>query len=118
MRLALLSDLQLCTIPPAIIDVDERGSSNTTQSLHDQYQQYALQIHDFGEQRYQYCVPLLDLTVAAGDEPLSFGRRASKDVSDILPQRRSSCRLIVFPQTRFSFLEDEVHQSVPPKKYA
>ena len=111
-RLALLSDLQLCPIRPAVADSYELGSqTDATQWLHDQYRRYAIHIQTFGEPDQQYCIPLLDLTIVAGDEPLLFNRRPPEDASHMIPRPTGSCRLIVFPQTRYSFIEDQVHRS-------
>ena len=110
MRLTLLSDLHLCPVPSAIVEPYEDDlRTDVTQWLHHRYQRYAVYIHDFGEDNHQHCIPLLDLTVIAGDEPLLFTPRAPKDAATMFPQRKSSCRLIIFPQTRYSFIEDQVH---------
>ena len=108
-RLAILSDLQLCPIPSNIVDSYEQDlQTDIAHWLHNQFLRYAIHIHDFGERNYQYCIPLLDLTVVAGDGPLLFDRRAPKDAYNILPRQGNNCRLIIFPQTRYSFVEDEV----------
>ena len=112
MRLTLLSDLHLCSVPSAILEPYEADLwTDVTQWLHHHYQRYAVYIHDLGKDSHQHCIPLLDLTITAGDEPLLFTPRAPKDAANMFPQRNNSCRLIIFPQTRFSFIEDQVHRS-------
>ena len=113
-RFALLAHLQLCTIRPAIVDLYERDSQiEVAQWLHNQYRRYAIHVYDLGQPDLQYHISMLDLTVASGDEPLLFTQRAPEEASKMLPQPSRNCRLIVFPQTRYSFLEDEVHRSTP-----
>ena len=113
-RLAILSALHLCPIRPDVVDSYELESEvDVTQWLHDQYRRYGIHIVDLGEINRRYYIPLLDLTVVAGDDQLLFSQRPLHDASRMLPCVKDNCRFILFPQTRYSFIEDNVPCSPP-----
>ena len=113
-RLAILSELHLCPIRPNIVDFYELESEvDVTQWLHSQYRRYGIHIVDLGEINRRYYIPLLDLTAVAGDEPLLFSQRPLHDTSSIVPCSGNHCRFVLFPQTRYSFIEDKVPRSAP-----
>ena len=111
--LSLLSELELCSVrPPIIRSYESRGNIEAAQWLHHQYRRYAVWIKEFEEGQKQYSIPLLDLTVVVGTDPLLFEQRNREDASKLLPPALSSRRFVFFPQTRFAFIEDEVEPSV------
>ena len=113
-RLAILSALHLCPIRPDVVDFYELKSEvDVTQWLHHQYRQFGIHIVDLGEVNHRYYIPLLDLTVVAGDDPFLFSQRPLHDASRMLPCLGNNCRFVVFPQTRYSFIEDKVPCSSP-----
>ncbi|MCJ1397255.1 hypothetical protein MMC11_000447 [Xylographa trunciseda] len=109
---ALLAELHLCTIPPA--DVSSCEGRPDTRWLHEQYRRYAIRIHDYGSQLMQYHIPLIDATVAVGKHPILFEAAAPNTVSMMLPLTSGRFRLAMFPQTRYSFIEDEIFQAIYP----
>jgi hypothetical protein len=78
--------------------------------LYKQYRQYAIRIQDFDDQIKQYNIPLIDTTVTLGQSlnNSAFAESNPGILSQLLPQRTSSFRLVLFPQTRYSFIEDKV----------
>jgi hypothetical protein len=118
----LLSDLQLCPIRASIVNsYQSRHKIPPEIWLYKQYRQYAIRVQDFGETIRQYHIPLIDATVTPAPYPSSpaLSESANSDlISRMVPQPlcrggSSTCRLIIFPQTRYSFIEDEVF-SLPP----
>ena len=122
MAFELLSDLQLCPIRASIVkSYQSRHKISPETWLYKQYRQYAIRVQDFGETTKQYHIPLIDATVTPVPHPDSPALSESTNwdlISRMAPQPlcrggSSSCRLIIFPQTRYSFIEDEVF-SLPP----
>jgi hypothetical protein len=118
----LLSDLQLCPIRTSIVHSHQSRHPKPPESwLYKQYRQYAIRVQDFGETIKQYHIPLIDATVTPAPHPDSPALSESTNcdlISQMAPQPlhrggSSSCRLIIFPQTRYSFIEDEVF-NLPP----
>ena len=107
--LAILSALHLCPIRSDLVDYYELESEvDVTHWLHNQYRRYGIHVVELGESSHRYFIPLLDFTVVAGDEPLLFSRRPLYDASRMLPCLGNNCCFVVFPQTRYSFIEDKV----------
>ena len=101
---AILSELGLSTVRSAIVDSYLSGSPPPNiQWLYKQYCRYAIRIFDFGEMPVEYRVPLLEATVMLGRD-----HGPADEMSKLLPEPTSTFRLIIFPQTRCSFLKDEV----------
>lgn len=108
--LAVLSELGLSTVPSAIVDSYHSGSPPPNiQWLYEQYCRYAIRIFDFGEKPVQYRIPLLEATVVLGRN-----HGPADEISKLLPEPTSTFRLIIFPQTRCSFIEDEVQEILSP----
>ena len=107
---AVLSELGLSTVPSAIADAYQSSSPPPNiRWLYEQYCRYAIRIFDFGEKPTQYRIPLLEATVVLGRD-----HRPADELSKLLPEPTSTFRLIIFPQTRCSFIEDEVHEILTP----
>jgi hypothetical protein len=106
--LALLSELQLSTAPGFAGGQIQR---NQHFSLYEKYSHYSIRILDFGENGGKYIVPLMTLAVAhnKGLRPgILFEDCDPKALERSLPLNPRRGRLVVFPQTRYSFLEDDV----------
>ena len=107
---AVLSELGLSTVRGAIIDSYQRNPPTPIiQWLYEQYCRYAIRIFDFGEKPTQYRIPLLEATVVLGRD---YG--PADEISKLLPEPTSTFRLIIFPQTRCSFIEDQVQEILSP----
>lgn len=107
---AILSELGLSTVRSAIVDSYLSGSPPTNiHWLYKQYCRYAIRIFDFGERPIEYRIPLLEATVMLGRD-----HGPADEMSKLLPEPTSTFRLIIFPQTRCSFLKDEVQQIFSP----
>ena len=107
---AVLSELGLSTVSSAIIGAYQSGSPPPNiRWLYEQYCRYAIRIFDFGEKPTQYRIPLLEATVVLGRD-----RGPAYEMSKFLPEPTSTFRLIIFPQTRCSFIEDEVQEILCP----
>ena len=107
---AVLSELGLSTVSSAIIGAYQSGSPPPNiRWLYEQYCRYAIRIFDFGEKPAQYRIPLLEATVVLGRD-----RGPTYELSKFLPEPTSTFRLIIFPQTRCSFIEDEVQKILCP----
>ena len=118
--LSLLSELELCSVRPSIVrSYESRRNIEAAQWLHHQYRHYAIWIKEFEEGHKEYSIPLLDLTVLVGTDNLLFEQRNREDVSKLLPPALSSHRFVLFPQTRYAFIEDEVEPSImmPTKEF-
>ena len=103
---AVLSELGLSTVRGAIINSYQLTPPiPSNQWLYEQYCRYAIRIFDFGEKPTQYRIPLLEATVALGRD-----HGPADEMSKLLPEPTSTFRLIIFPQTRCSFIEDEVQE--------
>ena len=112
---AVLSELGLSTVRGAIVDSYQFGSpTESIQWLYEQYCRYAIQVHDFGEKPTRYHIPLLEATVALGSDCISLEHGPPDEMSKLLPEPTSTFRLIIFPQTRYSFIEDEVEKTPSP----
>jgi hypothetical protein len=109
-RFAVLSELQLSTIKPAIANSNEGDSNHHW--LHEQYCNYAICIHDFGNPVKEYQVPLIEAAAVPSRDSISFEGAHPDTVSARLPMKTSTFRVITFPQARFSFIEDEVMKSL------
>ena len=106
---AVLSELGLSTVRDAIADSYESGSPPPSfQWFYEHYCRYAIRIHDFGKRPIQYLIPLLQTAVVSGDDKVSFEHAGAEEMSKLLPEPTSTFRLIIFPQTRSSFIADEV----------
>ena len=106
---AVLSELGLSTVRDAIADSYESSSPTPSfQWLYEQYCRYAIRIHDFGKRPTQYLIPLLETAVVSGYDKISFEHARPEAMSKLLPEPTSTLRLIIFPQTRYSFIADEV----------
>ena len=107
---AVLSELGLSTVRGAIVNSYQLSPPiPSTQWLYEQYCRYAIRIFDFGEKPIQYRIPLLEATVVLGRDHAS-----ADEMSRLLPEPTSTFRLIIFPQTRCSFIEDEVQGILSP----
>ena len=107
---AVLSELGLSTVRGAIVDAYQSSSPTPSiQWLYKQYCRYAIRIFDFGEKLTQYRIPLLEATVVLGRD-----HGSADETSTLLPDPTSTFRLIIFPQTRWSFIEDEVQEILSP----
>ena len=101
---AILSDLGLSTVRSAIVDSYVAGSPPPNILwLYKQYCRYAIRIFDFGERPIEYRIPLVEATIMLGCD-----HGPADEISKLLPEPTSTFRLTIFPQTRCSFLEDEV----------
>jgi hypothetical protein len=104
---AILSDLQLSTIQqPDIVTPNEDHSDHNW--LYKQQRRYAISIYDFGYTTKEYQVPLIEVAAVPSQDLISFEAAHPDTVSSMLPIKASTFRVISFPQTRFSFIEDEV----------
>ena len=74
--------------------------------IYEQYRRhYNLYIKDFDSISREYRIPLFEVTVQPGDKPDALD---PMNPSAMLPPAGPSPRLTLFPQTRFSFIEDTV----------
>ncbi|KAL9619189.1 MAG: hypothetical protein Q9160_006198 [Pyrenula sp. 1 TL-2023] len=108
---AILSELQLSTISPII--ASSEGDSEYDW-LYEHYCKYAVGIYDFGNQCKEYKIPVIELAAVPSSDSLCFDAADPHAVSTKLPTETTTCRLITFPQTRFSFIEDEVFHGLYP----
>lgn len=100
----LLPSLGLSIVPAAMVGSFERRGDPW---VYDQYRRhYIVWIRDFAPTVREYQIPLLEVTVrpAGGSELLL----EPANLSELLPPAATSPRLILFPQTRFSLIEDTV----------
>jgi hypothetical protein len=107
----LLSELQLSTVRATVVKAAFQSRYTSPEAwLYKQYRQYAIRIQDLGDQVKQYNIPLIDTTVGLGQNlhNSAFEHSNPDILSRLLPQPTSSFRLVLFPQTRYSFIEDEV----------
>lgn len=107
----LLSELQLSVIRTARAKTHLLDGAAPETWLYKQYRQYGIRIQDFGDKIKQYRVPLIEIAVAPNPnpaKPVLFQKSTSALVSRMLPERTSAFRVVIFPQTRYSFIEDEV----------
>jgi hypothetical protein len=107
----LLSELQLSVIRTARGKTHLRDRIAPETWLYKQYCQYGIRIQDFGDKFKQYRVPLIEIAVVPNQNlanPALFQKSTHAIVSQMLPERTSAVRVIIFPQTRYSFIEDEV----------
>ena len=106
--LALLSELHLCSVRASIIRKWESlHTIEASQWLFQEYRRYAIWVLDLSQSLKEYRIPLIELTVDSKSDSLEFAARACEDAARILP-RSGRSRFVLFPQTRFSFVEDEV----------
>lgn len=78
-----------------------------------QFCQYAILIIDYNTTIERYKIPLLELAAQTDHPTFDFRQVPPKEAWTMLPPKSpSGLRLIVFPQTRYSFIEDEVRRSV------
>lgn len=103
---ALVSELQLSTIRPALVSSIQ--SHPDYSGLYELYRRYAICIYDFGNPVEEYRVPIIDAVAAPCKHSILFECADSDLVSNWLPLRTSTFRVLVFPQTRYSFIDDEV----------
>lgn len=103
---ALVSELQLSTIRPALVRSIQ--SHPDYSGLYELYRRYAICIYDFGNPVEEYRVPIIDAVAAPRKNSILFEYADSDLVSNWLPLRTSTFRVLVFPQTRYSFIDDEV----------
>jgi hypothetical protein len=106
----ILSVLQLCPIPPQVLRVIRSRNKGSLRSiLYDQYKTYGVRIYDFGEKTTSCSIPFIDASAPLADDGFNqFGQFDLQSISHLNPDRTSSFRLVIFPQTRFSFIEDKV----------
>jgi len=110
----LLSELQLSVIRTTKIKNYPRARATLETGLYKQYCQYGIRIQDFGDKIKQYSIPLIEIAVTPNQNPTRpvnptlFQTSTPALVSRMLPERTSEIRVIIFPQTRYSFIEDEV----------
>ena len=108
--LGLLSTLQLATLPYKAIHGALKVDGDVSSTLlYSQYKQYAIRVTDFFENPVTFTVPLIELAEPSmeGDQGVFMSQDPEK-VASLLPAYPSTPRLVWFPQTRFSFLEDPV----------
>lgn len=103
---ALVSELQLSTILPALVSSNHSHPDYTW--LYELYKRYAICIYDFGNPVKEYRVPIIDAVAAPRKDSILFEHADSDLVSTWLPLQTSTFRVLVFPQTRYSFIDDEV----------
>lgn len=106
---SLLSRLHLCTISPTFFSSSERPTASHW--LYEAYRRYAIRVEDHESPPREYLIPLIDATVVLSRDPVLFEDAHSDAVSKMLPLPTSTFRVITFPQTRFSFLQDQVIES-------
>ena len=104
-RFELLSKLQLSTVNPGVLNCVDNLDPRELCRL---YRRYAVRIHDYGNPTIHFNIPLLDITVAARDDNVLFERIQPDAASLLLPTPTRTTRVILFPQTRYAFLEDDV----------
>jgi hypothetical protein len=61
-----------------------------------------------GEKPKQYRIPLIEIAVKPLEQAAVFENTHGEIIPRILPERAECFRVIIFPQTRYSFIEDEV----------
>ena len=106
---AVLSELGLSTLRNAIADSYESVPPPPNfQWLYKQYCRYAIRVYDFGNRPTQYLIPLLETAVVPENKQVAFEHARPEEMSKLLPEPTSTFRLIIFPQTRYSFIADEV----------
>ncbi|KUJ16671.1 uncharacterized protein LY89DRAFT_684771 [Mollisia scopiformis] len=119
----ILSELQLCPIRASIVNsYRSRHKRPPDTWLYSQYRQYGIRIQDFGETIQKYHIPFIDVTGNPDvpyDSHLKFRNTSRYLMSRMAPRPfsqgvSSTCRLIIFPQTRYSFIEDEMFHSLYP----
>lgn len=113
----LLSELQLSVIRTARTKTHLRDGAAPETWLYKQYRQYGIRIQDFGDKIKQYRVPLIEIAVAPNQNPANpalFQKSTYALVSRMLPERTSAFRVVIFPQTRYSFIEDEIFHALYP----
>lgn len=110
--LELLSDLQLCPIPAQVLRLLQSNQNASWRSwLYSQYRSYGIHIYDLAVGNKKYFIPLIEANaIPLEDGSNQFGIPDPDDVARLLPPHASSLRLIIFPQTRFSFIEDDVSE--------
>lgn len=106
---SLLSRLHLCTISPIFFSSSERPTASHW--LYEEYRRYAIRVEDHESSPREYLIPLIDATVNLSHDPVLFKNARPDAVSQILPLPTSKFRVITFPQTRYSFLQDQVIKS-------
>lgn len=102
----LLSALYLSTVPSTFLTPSNAESGSHW--LYEQYRRYAICVQDFGATVKEYRIPLIEATVVLSQDATLFDNAHPDMVSQILPTPTSTFRLIQFPQTRYSFIEDQV----------
>lgn len=111
----LLSELQLSVIKSHLWD-----TTAPERWLYKQHSRYQILIQDFGDETKQYRIPLIELAVTPSqnpDKPVSpalFQKSTHAIASRMLPRRTAGLRVISFPQTRYSFIEDEIFHVLYP----
>ena len=106
---ALLSELQLSTVRPTVVNsYHVEPKTSTDHWVYGQYCRYQIYIQDFGTPRIHYRVPLLEASVTLREDPFLFSDARPDVVARMLPQSTPALRLVMFPQTRYSFIEDKV----------
>src|SRR5947207_14255796 len=70
MSFAILSELQLSTIQPAIANSIDGDADHHW--LYEQYRNYAICIHDFGNPIKAYQVPLIEAAAVPSQDSISF----------------------------------------------
>lgn len=113
----VLSELGLSTLRNAIADSYKYGSPPPNfQWLYKQYCRYAIGVHDFGNKPTEYLIPLLETAVVPGYDQVAFEHARPEEMSKLLPEPTLTFRLIIFPQTRYSFIADEVERTMSRSK--
>jgi hypothetical protein len=104
----LLCDLQLSIARTDVVNDNIRGQTPSTAWLHKQYCQFSIHIYDLGKITIRYRIPLIEISVDPVEGSDTLEPISSEVVSRIIPAQKDSLRIIIFPQTRYSFIEDKV----------
>ena len=105
---AILSELQLCTIRSTIRFPRENDARHFEHWLYNQYCRYAIRVNDYDEVPKQYNIPLIEAFAIPSSGTNGLETAPANAISTMMPQHNQGLRLILFPQTRFSFIQDEV----------
>jgi hypothetical protein len=86
--------------------------------MQDEVNCYALHIDDFSSTSSKhYCIPLVDLAAKPLVSKTAFEDAPAEEIASRLPKRdNKGLRHVQFPQTRYSFLSDEVRLAVRSPK--
>jgi hypothetical protein len=104
LRLLRVPDYTLSASPEATLQQDFEDW------MQDEVNCYALHIDDFsGPSKKIYCIPLIDLAATALVSKSAFEDASAEEIASRLPKSdNKGLRHVQFPQTRYSFLSDEV----------